>query len=298
MPTYNQVAASGAATAAPKSRPRFFFRRPVLPGFGLSFGVSLFYLSIIVLLPLSALLIYVSDMSWSQYWRAISHPRVLQSYKVTVSAAFYSTVAATIVGFLIAWITSRYNFFGRRIIDALVDLPFALPTSVAGLTLATLFVPSGWLGQLFAQWDIKIAYAYPGILIAMTFTSLPFVVRIVQPVIEELGTEYEEVAQTLGANRWQIFWRVIVPPLIPATVTGASQAFIRSLGEFGAVIMIAGNIPFKTEVTSLMIFVRLQEFNYPAAAAIASVVLMASLLLLFTLQVVQGRLLGWQRQRL
>ena len=198
MPTSNQVATSGAALAAPKSRPRFFFRQPVVPGFGLSFGFSLFYLSIIVLLPLSALLIYVSDMTWAQYWRAISHPRVLQSYKVTLGAAFYSTVAATLIGFLIAWITSRYNFYGRRMIDALVDLPFALPTSVAGLTLATLFVPGGWLGQYFAQWGIKISYAYPGILIAMTFTSLPFVVRIVQPVIEELGTEYEEVAQTLG----------------------------------------------------------------------------------------------------
>ncbi|HJD45124.1 MAG TPA: sulfate ABC transporter permease subunit CysT [Candidatus Paenalcaligenes intestinipullorum] len=286
------------AAAGPNRRTTwFFFRRPVLPGFGLSFGFSLFYLSLIVLLPICGLLIYVSDMSGAQYWRAISHPRVLASYQVTVSAAFYSTVLATVIGFLVAWITSRYVFWGRRLIDALVDIPFALPTSVAGITLATLLVPNGWFGPILDFFGWKVAYAYPGIVVAMTFTSLPFVVRIVQPVMEELGTEYEEVAQTLGARPLQIFWKVIVPPLIPATVTGASQAFIRSLGEFGAVIMIAGNIPFKTEVTSLMIFVRAEEANYAAGAAIASVVLLASLLLLFVLQVVQGRLLGWQRQR-
>lgn len=286
---------------------RFFNEAPVIPGFGLSFGFSTFYLSLIILVPISALWIYVSDMSWAQYWQAISDKRVVQSYWVTVSGAFYSTVAATFVGFLLAWVISRYQFPGRRVIDALVDLPFALPTSVAGLTLATLFVPGGWLGQWFAadgfigQWfgpeGLKISYAYPGIVLAMTFTSLPFVVRIVQPVMQDLGAEYEEAAQTLGADKWQIFWRVILPALIPATVTGASQAFIRSLGEFGAVIMIAGNIPFKTEVASLMIFVRLQEFNYPAAAAIASIILLASLALLFLLQLAQGRLLGWQRNK-
>ncbi|XQT50709.1 sulfate ABC transporter permease subunit CysT [Alcaligenes faecalis] len=266
-----------------------------MPGFGLSFGFSVLYLSIIVLLPLSALFMYVSDMSLADYWRAITDKRVVSSYQVTVSAAFYSTVIASVVGFIIAWIITRFEFPGRRLIDALVDLPFALPTSVAGLTLATLFVPGGWFGQFLPEgW--KVAYQYPGIVLAMTFTSLPFVVRIVQPVIEELGAEYEEVAHTLGASGWQTFSKVVFPPLIPALVTGASQAFIRSLGEFGAVIMIAGNIPFKTEVSSLMIFVRLQEFNYPAAAAIASVILIASLLLLFSLQLVQNRLLGWQRR--
>jgi sulfate transport system permease protein len=251
---------SGAKTAL---KPIFFLRRPVMPGFGLSFGFSVLYLSIIVLLPLSALFMYVSDMSLADYWRAVTDKRVVSSYQVTISAAFYSTVIASVVGFIIAWIITRFEFPGRRLIDALVDLPFALPTSVAGLTLATLFVPGGWFGQFLPEgW--KVAYQYPGIVLAMTFTSLPFVVRIVQPVIEELGAEYEEVAHTLGANGWQTFSKVVFPPLIPALVTGASQAFIRSLGEFGAVIMIAGNIPFKTEVSSLMIFVRLQEFNYPA----------------------------------
>ncbi|KAF7599797.1 MAG: sulfate ABC transporter permease subunit CysT [Candidatus Dactylopiibacterium carminicum] len=263
----------------------------------MSFGLSSLYVSLIILFPISALLMYVSDMTWAQYWQAITDVRVLASYRVTLSGAFYSTISATLIGLLLAWIITRYDFPGRRILDALIDLPFALPTAVAGLTLSVLLVPGGWLGKIFAApFDIKIAYAYPGILIAMTFTSLPFVVRTVQPVLEDLGDEYEEAAATLGARPGQIFWRVVLPMLVPALVTGASQSFIRSLGEFGAVIMIAGNIPFKTEVSSLMIFVRLQEFNYPAAAAIASVILLASLTLLFTLQVVQERLLGWGRR--
>jgi sulfate transport system permease protein len=279
------------------SKPQLFFlQNPLLPGFGLSFGFSVFYLSLVILLPLSALLLYVSDMSWAQYWQAISDPRVVQTYKVTISAAFYSTLAVLLIGLLLAWIITRYEFPGRRLVDALIDLPFALPTSVAGLTLAALLVPNGWVGQWLNAAGIKIAYAYPGIVVAMIFTSIPFVVRTVQPVLQDLGSEYEEAARTLGASRLQIFRKVILPTLAPALVTGGSQAFIRSLGEFGAVIMIAGNIPYKTEVSSLMIFVRLQEFNYPAAAAIASVILLASLLLLFALQVLQGRLFAWQRQ--
>jgi len=276
-----------SAVPSPRRRPRFFVEAPVIPGFGLSFGFSTFYLSLIVLLPISMLWLYVSDLSWAQYWQAVSDRRVVNSYAVTLQGALYSTLIATVIGFVLAWVISRYRFPGRRVIDALVDLPFALPTSVAGLTLATLFVPSGWLGQWFAAAGIKISYAFPGIVLAMTFTSLPFVVRIVQPVMQDLGAEFEEAAQTLGARKGQ-------PALIPATVTGASQAFIRSLGEFGAVIMIAGNIPFKTEVASLMIFVRLQEFDYPAAAAIASVILLASLTLLFLLHGLQARWLGRQ----
>lgn len=276
------------------SKPTLFFRQtPLLPGFGLSFGVSVLYLSLVILLPLSALLLYVSDMTWAQYWFAISDPRVVQTYRVTISAAFYSTIAVLLIGLLLAWIITRYDFPGRRIVDALIDLPFALPTSVAGLTLAALLVPNGWIGQWLS---FKVAYAYAGIVVAMVFTSIPFVVRTVQPVLQDLGSEYEEAARTLGASRVQTFRKVILPTLAPALVTGGSQAFIRSLGEFGAVIMIAGNIPYQTEVSSLMIFVRLQEFNYPAAAAIASVILLASLTLLFLLQVVQGRLFAWQRQ--
>ncbi|MGX5218144.1 sulfate ABC transporter permease subunit CysT [Pseudomonas segetis] len=275
---------------------RFFLQKPLLPGFGLSFGFSTFYISLVILFPLSALLVYVGDMGWAQYWHAISDPRVVQSYKVTLSGAFYATIATVLIGMLLAWIITRYEFPGRRLVDAFIDLPFALPTSVAGLTLATLLAPSGWLGAWLEPMGIKLAYAYPGIMIAMVFTSLPFVVRTVQPVMQDMGHEYEEAARTLGANRVQTFFHVILPTLLPALLTGASQSFIRSLGEFGAVIMLAGNIPFKTEVSSLMIFIRLQEFNYPAAAAIASVILLASLTLLFSLQVLQGHLFKWQRQ--
>jgi len=272
----------------------FFTQRPTLPGFAPTFGISVLFLSLVILLPLSALFLYTSDMSWAQYWRAISEPRVLASYGTTIMGAIYSTIAATLIGLLFAWILTRYDFPGRRLLDAMVDLPFALPTAVAGLTLSVLLAPGGWVGQWLAPFGIQVAYAFPGIVIAMTFTSLPFVVRAVQPVLEDLGPEYEEAANTLGATRTQVFARVIFPTLVPALVAGSSQAFIRSLGEFGAVIMIAGNKPFETEVTSLMIFVRLAEYDYPAAAAIASVVLAASLLLLFGLQVVQSRFSVWQ----
>jgi sulfate transport system permease protein len=274
----------------------FFTRHPTLPGFTLSFGLSVLFLSLVILLPLSALFIYTSGMTWQEFWGAVSDPRVVASYKVTALGALYSTLIVTGVGLLLAWIITRYDFPGRKLIDTLVDLPFALPTAVAGLTLSALFAANGWIGQYFAVYDIKIAYAFPGIVIAMIFTSLPFVVRAVQPVLQDVGPEYEEAAHTLGATRVQTFWRVILPSLVPALITGASQAFIRSLGEFGAVILIAGNMPFETEITSLMIFVRLAEFNYPSAAAIASVVLFASLLLLFTLQLLQGRFLSWQRK--
>ena len=274
--------------------PRFFHQAPTLPGFGLSFGISTLYLSLVILLPISALLLYVSDLSWLEYWRAISDPRVVSSYAVTLEAALISSFAALLIGLLLAWIIVRYDFPGRRLVDALVDLPFALPTSVAGLTLAFLLVPDGWIGQWLG---FKVSYAFPGIVVAMTFTSLPFVVRTVQPVLLELGNEFEEAAHTLGASKWQTFWHVILPMLVPALITGGAQSFVRSLGEFGAVVMIAGNMPFKTEVSSLMIFVRLQEFDYPAAAAIASVILLASLVLLFSLQVLQSRVLRWQRKK-
>jgi sulfate transport system permease protein len=269
----------------------FFRSTPVLPGFSISFGLSTLYVSLVILLPISALFIYVSGMSWSQYWFAITDARVVQSYKVTIAGAFYSTLIVSAIGFLLAWIITRYDFPGRRIIDSLVDLPFALPTSVAGITLSALFIPSGWLGRWFEVLGIKISYAFPGIVVAMIFTSLPFIVRSVQPVLEDMEAELEEAAMMLGATKWQSFWRVVLPTVLPALITGSSQAFIRSLGEFGAVIMIAGNIPYKTEVTSLMLFVRMQEYNYQAAAAIASVVLLASLVLLFLLQIVESRIL-------
>lgn len=280
----------------PRHRPLLLTQPAVLPGFGLSLGVSSFYVSLVILFPISALLVFSSELTLAQFWQVVTDPRVLASYRVTLRGALESTVAATAIGLLLAWITVRYDFPGRRLLDALVDLPFALPTAVAGLTLAILLSPGGWFGRWFAAADIRIAYAYPGIVVAMTFTSLPFVVRTVQPVLRGLGLEPEEVARTLGASPRQVFWRVTLPLLTPALVTGASQAFVRSLGEYGAVVMIAGNIPYRTEVSSLMIFVRLQEFEYPAAAAIATVILLSSLLLMFGLQALQGRVMGWQRR--
>lgn len=276
--------------------PKFFKQHPTLPGFGLSFGVSTLFITLVILVPIASLLVYTGQMSWAQYWHAITDARVLASYRVTLLSAFYSTAIVLAVGMLLAWILVRYRFPGRALLDAVIDLPFALPTAVAGLTLSVLLAPGGWVGQFFAPFGIKISYAFPGLVIAMIFTSLPFVVRSVQPVLADVGPEYEEAARSLGATRWQITWRVVLPALVPALFTGASQAFIRSLGEFGAVVMIAGNVPYKTEVTSLMIFSRVSEYDYPAASAIATVVLAASLLLLFLLQVLQGRLMPWQRK--
>ncbi|MDU4268345.1 MAG: sulfate/thiosulfate ABC transporter permease CysT [Enterobacter hormaechei] len=255
--------------------------RRVLPGFTLSLGTSLLFVCLILLLPLSALVMQLAEMSWSQYWEVVTNPQVVAAYKVTLLSAFVASIFNGVFGLLMAWILTRYRFPGRTLLDALMDLPFALPTAVAGLTLASLFSVNGFYGEWLAKFDIKVTYTWIGIAVAMAFTSIPFVVRTVQPVLEELGPEYEEAAETLGATRWQSFRKVVLPELSPS--------FTRSLGEFGAVIFIAGNIAWKTEVTSLMIFVRLQEFDYPAASAIASVILAASLLLLFSINTLQSR---------
>ncbi|ACX86820.1 sulfate/thiosulfate ABC transporter permease CysT [Pectobacterium parmentieri] len=261
----------------------------VLPGFALSLGSSLLFVCLILLLPLSALAMQLSEMSVAQYWAVISNPQVVAAYKVTLLAAGLATVFNAGFGLLMAWILTRYHFPGRALLDGLMDLPFALPTAVAGLTLAALFSTTGWYGAWLAEYGIKVSYTWLGITVAMAFTSIPFVVRTVQPVLEDLGPEYEEAAQTLGANRWQCFRYVILPELTPALLTGTALSFARSLGEFGAVIFIAGNIAWQTEVVSLMIFIRLQEFDFPAASAIASVVLAASLLILFAVNVLQSR---------
>ncbi|MBS9434621.1 sulfate/thiosulfate ABC transporter permease CysT [Photorhabdus hainanensis] len=261
----------------------------VLPGFGLSLGSSLFYTCLILLLPLSALVVQLSSMTWEQYWLVIANPQVVAAYKVTLLAAAAASLFNAVFGMLMAWVLTRYRFPGRSLLDGLMDLPFALPTAVAGLTLATLFSVSGWYGSLLGQFDVKVVNTWLGIAVAMAFTSLPFVVRTIQPVLEELGPEYEEAAQTLGANRWQTFWRVVLPELSPALIAGTALSFTRSLGEFGAVIFIAGNIAWQTEVVSLMIFIRLQEFDYPAASAIASVILAISLILLFSINTLQSR---------
>lgn len=261
----------------------------VLPGFTLSLGSSLLYTCLILLLPLSALVMQLAQMSLAQYWDVITNPQVVAAYKVTLLAAGVASIFNALFGMLMAWILTRYQFPGRALLDGLMDLPFALPTAVAGLTLAGLFSTTGWYGQWLAQFDIKVSFTWLGIAVAMAFTSIPFVVRTVQPVLEELGPEYEEAAETLGASRWQSFRRVVLPEVAPALLAGTALSFTRSLGEFGAVIFIAGNIAWKTEVTSLMIFVRLQEFDYPAASAIASVILAVSLLLLFAINTLQSR---------
>ncbi|PCQ34107.1 molybdate ABC transporter permease subunit [Proteus mirabilis] len=261
----------------------------VLPGFGLSLGSTLFYTCLILLLPMSALVVQLSEMSWAQYWAVITHPQIVAAYKVTLLSAGVASIFNAIFGMLLAWIITRYRFPGRKFLDGLMDLPFALPTAVAGLTLATLFSTQGWYGLVLDTFDIKVINTWIGIAVAMSFTSLPFVVRTVQPVLEELGPEYEEAAETLGANRWQTFRKVVLPELSPALLAGTVLSFTRSLGEFGAVIFIAGNIAWQTEVVSLMIFIRLQEFDYPAASAVASVILLVSLVLLFSINGLQSR---------
>ncbi|MTD37721.1 sulfate/thiosulfate ABC transporter permease CysT [Erwinia sp. CPCC 100877] len=261
----------------------------VLPGFTLSLGTSLLFVCLILLLPLSALVMQLARMTLEQYWEVVTNPQVVAAYKVTLLSAAVASVFNGVFGMLMAWILTRYQFPGRSLLDGLMDLPFALPTAVAGLTLASLFSANGLYGEWLGEMGIKVTYTWLGIAVAMAFTSVPFVVRTVQPVLEELGPEYEEAAQTLGATRFQSFRRVVLPELSPALLAGVALSFTRSLGEFGAVIFIAGNIAWKTEVTSLMIFVRLQEFDYPAASAVASVILGASLLLLFGINLLQSR---------
>ncbi|WP_193076054.1 sulfate ABC transporter permease subunit CysT [Pseudomonas sp. FME51] len=263
----------------------------VLPGFALSLGVSLFFISIVLLLPLTGLIMQTTGMGWEQYWAVVTDERVVASYKVTLWTAAIASVINGLVGLLLAWVLVRYDFPGKRIMDALIDLPFALPTAVAGITLTALFTADGWYGQFFTALGIKVAFTPLGIIVAMSFTSLPFVVRTVQPVLEDLAPEDEEAAVSLGASDWTVFRRILFPAMWPALMTGVALSFTRSLGEFGAVIFIAGNMPYVSEIISLMIFVRLQEFDAAAASAIASVVLIASLILLLGINLWQARYL-------
>ncbi|MBU2874612.1 sulfate/thiosulfate ABC transporter permease CysT [Marinobacter salexigens] len=287
MSTANQ-----ASAVIPQRWPRIGSRsKRVLPGFGLSLGISLLFISLILMLPLTGLVMEVSAMSFDQFWFVITDPRVVASYKVTALAALAASLFNGLFGLLLAWVLVRYEFPGKRLIDAVVDLPFALPTAVAGIVLATLFAENGWYGQWLSKLGIEVAFTPVGIVVAMAFTSLPFVVRTVQPVLEELAPEDEEAAVSLGASDALVFRRVIFPALWPALLTGVALSFTRSLGEFGAVIFIAGNMPYVSEVTSLMIFVRLQEYDYAAASAIASVVLLVSLVMLFAITLWQARYL-------
>jgi len=265
----------------------FRWKKRALPGLGLTLGTTGVYLALIVLLPVAALLMKAASLSPSEFFAIISSPRALASFRVTLSAAFYATIFNGVFGLLLAWIIVRYEFPGRRLLDALVDLPFALPTAVAGIALTALFSRNGMIGQYLEPLGIKIAYAPAGIALAMAFTSLPFIVRSVQPVLEDIDIATEEAGRSLGASDLVIFLRVIFPAILPAFLAGCTLGFARSLGEFGAVIFIAGNLPLQTEITALLIFIRLEEFDYQAAAAYATVLLIMAFALMFVTNLIQ-----------
>ena len=264
-----------------------FKKARVMPGFKLTLGFTLFYLGLIVLIPLSAVFWKTSSLTWQEFWHTVTLPVAMASYRLTFGASFLAALVNAVFGFIVAWVLVRYQFFGKRLVDALVDLPFALPTAVAGITLATLYANGGWIGRWLAPLGIHVANTQLGVFVALTFIGLPFIVRTVQPVLEDLDPELEEAAASLGANRWQIFWRVILPMLMPALLTGFALAFARALGEYGSVIFIAGNYPLKTEITPLVIMGELDMFEYAKATAIAVVMLVVSFILLLGVNVLQ-----------
>ncbi len=274
------------ALAQPRARRA---RQHIMPGFSLTLGTGLLFVCLIILLPLSGLFWQMSQLGLADYWRIISSPRTLAAFQVTISAAAFATIFNAVFGLLLAYVLVRFSFPGKRLLDALVDLPFALPTAVAGISLVALYDKSGWIGSLLEGAGLKVAYTWWGIALAMMFTSVPFGVRTVQPVLESLKPDAEEAARTLGAKDYQIFRHVVFPQVWPAFITGASLAFARSLGEFGAVIFIAGNMPFKTEIASLLIMIRLEEYDYPAASAIAGTILLIALVVLVAANYAEGR---------
>ncbi|ATO19947.1 sulfate ABC transporter permease subunit CysT [Acinetobacter sp. LoGeW2-3] len=263
-------------------------RSRVLPGFGLSLGFTLAYLSLIVLIPLSAVFIKSLGIGWEGLWEILSSERILKSLQLSFSAAIMAALINVVFGLLLAWCLVRYSFPGKRIVDALVDLPFALPTAVAGIALTSLYAPTGWIGQYLEPLGIQVAYTPLGITLALIFIGIPFVVRTVQPVLSDLETELEEAASALGANRFQIVTKVIFPILLPALITGFALAFARGVGEYGSVIFIAGNQPFKTEIAPLMIISRLEEYDYAGATTIAVVMLLISFVMLFLINLLQA----------
>jgi sulfate/thiosulfate transport system permease protein len=265
-------------------------RHSVLPGFGLSLGFTLLYLCFVVLIPLSAVFLKTFTVSWSSFVDTVTSPRVMASYRLTFGAALLAALINGVFGLLVAWVLVRYRFAGRRLVDALVDLPFALPTAVAGIALTTLYASNGWIGRWL---PFKVSYTPLGVLIALTFIGLPFVVRTVQPVLQDLQRELEEAAATLGATRLQTFARVILPALAPALLTGFALAFARALGEYGSVIFIAGNMPMVSEITSLLIITKLEQYDYTGATAIAVVMLVTAFALLLLINLLQA----WARKR-
>ena len=262
-------------------------KNSVLPGFKLTLGYTVLYLGLIVLIPLACTFWKASALTWDQFWHIVTAPRVMASYRLSFGASFLAALINLFFGLLVAWVLVRYQFWGKRFVDALVDLPFALPTAVAGIALTAVYAPNGWIGHWLAPLGIKVAYTWLGVLVALTFIGLPFIVRTVQPVLEDFDREIEESAASLGANRWQTFWRVTLPMLRPALLTGFTLAFARALGEYGSVVFIAGNMPMKTEITPLLIITKLEEFDYPGATAIAVTMLVASFVLLLTINFIQ-----------
>ena len=281
------AAASVAAQAGRRAPQR------VLPGFGLTLGYTLFYLSIIVLIPLSALIFKTFTLTWAQFWDAVSAPRVLASYRLTFGASFLAAVVNLFFGLLIAWVLVRYKFPGKKIMDALVDLPFALPTAVAGISLTALLAGNGWIGQILEPLGIQLAFKPAGIVIALIFIGLPFVVRTVQPVLEDAEKELEEAATCLGATPFQTFRKVIFPTILPALLTGFAMALARAIGEYGSVIFIAGNMPMVSEITSLIIIGKLEQYDIAGATAVAMAMLVSSFVMLLFINVLQS----WQRKR-
>jgi len=268
-------------------------RHRVLPGFGLTLGFSVFYLSLIVLIPLGAAFLKTFTMSWDHFWTTVTSARALASYRLSLGASMIAAATNTIMGLIVAWVLVRYEFAGKRILDALVDLPFALPTAVAGITLTAMFAGNGWLGSYFESLGVKVAFTRIGVVVALTFIGLPFVVRTLEPLLQDLDPEIEEAAATLGANRWQSWTRVIFPELLPALLTGFALAFARAIGEYGSVVFISGNMPMRTEITPLMIMTKLAQFDYAGATALAIAMLAMSFALLFLINLLQW----WSRAR-
>ncbi len=269
-------------------------RRHVLAGFGLSMGYAVTYLSLIVMVPLSVLFLKTWKMTWPAFWAAVTAPRVLAAYKLTIGAALGGAIVNAVFGLGLAWVLARYSFPGKRIVDAMVDLPFALPTAVAGICLTSIYSPNGWLGRYLEPLGIQVAFTPLGVLVALIFIGVPFVVRSVQPVLEDMDPEIEEAALSLGASHWQAFRRVVFPTLLPALLTGFTLAFARALGEYGSVVFISGNMPMKTEIAPLLIVTKLEQYDYAGAAAIAVVMLSLSFLLLLAINFLQWRMRRFQ----
>lgn len=267
-------------------------RRRILPGFGLTMGYSVFYLSLVVLIPLAALIFNSTGLTWSTLIETASNPRVLASFKVSFLTAGVAALINLVLGLLLAWVLVRYEFPGKRLFDAVIDLPFALPTAVAGVALTALYAGNGWIGQLVEPLGIKLAYSQVGITLALMFIGIPFVVRTVQPVLEELEAEVEEAAATLGAGRWRIFRTILLPDLIPPLLTGFALAFARGIGEYGSVVFISGNMPMKTEIAPLLIMAKLEQFDYAGATAVALLLLLVSFVLLLVINSLQR----WSRK--